>query len=428
MQKNILNMNKNIKNKLLILLGVVVIATAMDAGFYLGYQKGTETPKTITIQGVSNFEKGQPKNIDFSIFWEAWEKLKDKYVNQNFDDQELVYGAISGLVNSLEDPNTNFFPPSEAKKFQENVQGSFGGVGIEIDVRDNQLQVVSPLKDTPAEKAGLRAGDKILEVDEISTVGFNTDQAVDLIRGKVGTPVTLTIMRDSWSEPKDITITREIIEIPSLDWKMLDNGIAYIQLYNFYQNVDFNFYQAAASIYSQNPKGIILDLRDNPGGYLETSVNIAGWFLKPGELVVSEEFASGQKQQFKASGNGVFKDLPIVILVNGGSASASEILAGALRDNRKIELIGEKTFGKGTVQEIVPLTDNSSMKITVAHWLMPSGKLIEENGLVPDYEIKLTEDDIKNSRDPQFDKALEIIKPKIESTQKTLFDLDFLNI
>lgn len=421
-------MNKNIKNKLLILLGVVVIATAMDAGFYLGYQKGTETPKTITIQGVSNFEKGQPKNIDFSIFWEAWEKLKDKYVNQNFDDQELVYGAISGLVNSLEDPNTNFFPPSEAKKFQENVQGSFGGVGIEIDVRDNQLQVVSPLKDTPAEKAGLRAGDKILEVDEISTVGFNTDQAVDLIRGKVGTPVTLTIMRDSWSEPKDITITREIIEIPSLDWKMLDNGIAYIQLYNFYQNVDFNFYQAAASIYSQNPKGIILDLRDNPGGYLETSVNIAGWFLKPGELVVSEEFASGQKQQFKASGNGVFKDLPIVILVNGGSASASEILAGALRDNRKIELIGEKTFGKGTVQEIVPLTDNSSMKITVAHWLMPSGKLIEENGLVPDYEIKLTEDDIKNSRDPQFDKALEIIKPKIESTQKTLFDLDFLNI
>lgn len=405
------------------LVSLIIVATIAGASFYVGYQKGTEVPKTITVQGISNLEKGQPKNINFSIFWEAWEKLKDKYVNQTFDNQKLIYGAISGLVDSLGDPNTNFFPPSEAKKFLEDVEGSFGGIGIEIDVRDNQLQVVSPLKDTPAEKAGLRAGDKILEINATSTAGFSTNQAVDLIRGVVGTPVTLMIMRDNWSEPKDITITREIIEIPSLDWKMLDGEIAYIQLYNFYQNTEYNFYQTAASIYSQNPKGIILDLRDNPGGYLETSVNIAGWFLKPGELVVSEEFASGEKQQFKASGNGVYKDTPIVILVNGGSASASEILAGALRDNRKIELIGEKTFGKGTVQEVISLTDNSSMKITIAHWLMPSDKLIDKNGLTPDYEIKLTEDDIKNSRDPQFDKALEVIKPKIKDAQKSLFDL-----
>ena len=416
-------MNKSIKNNLLLLAGLIIIAAVSDSSFYFGYQKGTEKPQTIVIEGISGLEETKPEDVNFSIFWEAWKKLKDKYIEKNLNNQDLVYGAISGLVDSLKDPNTNFFPPSEAKKFQEDIQGSFGGVGIEIDIRKGQLLIVAPLKNTPAERAGLRAGDKILKVDGTSTAGFNLDEAVKLIRGEVGTKVTLTIMRDSWSEPKDIAITREIIQIPTLDWKMLDKDIAYIQLYNFYQNASFNFYQAAVSIYSQNPKAIILDLRNNPGGYLETAVEITGWFLKPGEIVVSEEFRSGQKQQFKASGNGIFKDLPLVILVNEGSASASEILAGALRDNRKIELIGKKTFGKGTVQEIMSLSDGSSMKVTIAHWLLPSGHMIEKNGLTVNYEIDLTEDDIKNNRDPQLDKAIEIIKNEIKKESfKTLFD------
>ena len=416
-------MNKSIKNNLLLLAGLIIIAAVAGSSFYFGYQKGTEKPQTIVIEGISGLEETRPEDVNFSIFWEAWKKLKDKYIEKNLNNQDLVYGAISGLVDSLKDPNTNFFPPSEAKKFQEDVQGSFGGVGIEIDIRSGQLLIVAPMKDTPAERAGLRAGDKILKVDGASTAGFNLDEAVKLIRGEVGIKVTLTIMRDSWSEPKDIAITREIIQIPTLDWKMLDKDIAYIQLYNFYQNASFNFYQVAVSIYSQNPKAIILDLSNNPGGYLETAVEITGWFLKPGEIVVSEEFCSGQKQQFKASGNGIFKDLPLVILVNEGSASASEILAGALRDNREIELIGKKTFGKGTVQEMVSLSDGSSMKVTIAHWLLPSGHIIEKNGLTVDYDVDLTEENIKNNRDPQLDKAIEVIKNEIKKDSfKTLLD------
>jgi len=417
-------MNKSIKNKLISLTGFIVILVIV-AGFSFesGYQKGIKNPQTIVIEGVSNAEKEKPEDVNFSIFWEAWQKLKDKYIDKNLNNQDLVYGAISGLVNSLKDPNTNFFPPSEAKKFQEDIQGSFGGVGIEIDIRKDQLLVVAPLKDTPAEKAGIRAGDKILKINNTLTSGLNLDEAVKLIRGEAGTKVTLTIMRDDWSEPKDIVLTREVIQIPTLDWKMIDKDIAYIQLYNFYQNANFNFYQAAASIYSKNPKGIILDLRNNPGGYLEAAVEISGWFLEPGKIVVSEEFRSGQKQEFKSLGNGVFKDVPLVVLVNEGSASAAEILAGALKDNRNIKLVGKKTFGKGTVQEIVPLSDGSSIKITIAHWLLPSGHLIEKNGLNPDYNVDLTEDDVKNNRDPQLDKAIEVIKNEIQKGSfKTLFD------
>ncbi|MFA5386420.1 MAG: S41 family peptidase [Candidatus Paceibacterota bacterium] len=416
-------MRKFIQKNLQSILTIIFIIVISGASFYFGYRKGVQVPATTTIQGVTNIDKGKPQGVDFSIFWETWQKLKDKYVDQNIDDQKLVYGAVTGLVNSLGDPHTNFFPPTDAQKFQEDVNGSFGGIGAEIDVRNNQLQIVAPMKGTPAEKAGLRSGDKILKVDDLITDGLTTDEAVKHIRGEAGTKVTLTIMRDGWSTSKEITITREIIEVPTLDWKILDNNIAYIHLYNFYQNSPSNFYQAAVEIYAKNPKAIIFDLRDNPGGYLEAATNISGWFLNTGDLIVSEQFRSGEKQEFKSSGNGAFKDTPIVLLVNEGSASASEILAGALRDDRKIELVGTKTFGKGTVQEVVALTDGSSLKVTIAHWLLPSGHVIEKNGLTPDYEVNLTEDDIKNGKDPQLDKAIEVANSKIQNGSfKTLFD------
>lgn len=413
-----LAIEKNIQS----ILTIIFIIVISGGSFYFGYKKGEEIPQTINIQGVTNLTNGEPKGIDFSIFWETWNQLKAKYVDQNIDNQKLVYGAISGLVNSLGDPHTNFFPPVDAQQFQEDVNGSFGGIGAEIDVRNNQLEIVAPIKNTPTEKAGLRSGDKILKIDDTITDGLTTDQAVRIIRGEPGTKVRLTIFRDSWSAPKEITLVRAIIEVPTLEWKMLDNNIAYINLYNFYQNAPSNFYQAAVEIYAKNPKAIIFDLRNNPGGYLEAATNISGWFLNTGDLIVSEQFRSGEKQEFKSSGNGVFKNLPIVLLVNGGSASASEILAGALRDDRKIPLVGEQTFGKGTVQEVVPLTDGSSLKVTIAHWLLPSGHVIEKNGLTPDYVVALTEDDIKNNRDPQLDKAIEVANSKIQSEPfETLF-------
>ncbi len=227
--------------------------------------------------------------------------------------------------------------------------------------------------------------------------------------------MVLTVLRSGWTKAKDISIVRNVIQVPTIDAKTFDNNIAYIHLYNFYEQAPIIFYQTAMKLATQNIKGVILDLRDNPGGYLDGAVNIAGWFLKSGEKVVSEEFASStQNQNFLSYGSGLFRNTPMVVLMNAGSASASEILIGAVKDNRGVKLVGEKTFGKGTVQELQTLRDGSMIKITVAHWRMPAGKLIDKNGLEPDYKVSLTDDDIKAARDPQLDKALEVLKSQIK--------------
>ncbi len=353
-------MPKIFKNRYFVIsLSIIVVVALVGGSFYFGYQEGTKKPQTVIVRGVANLDQGKPEAIDFSLFWEAWQMIKDKYVNASkLDNQSLLYGAITGLVGALKDQNSTFFPPTDAQKFNEDISGEFGGIGAEIGIKNNQLVIIAPLKDSPAEKAGLKASDQILQIDKTVTAGLTTDEAVKLIRGEKGTTVVLTIFRDGWDQPKEISITRDTIKVPTLDWKILDNNIAYIHLYNFYEQAPLLFYQALAEMVFKNPQGIILDLRDNPGGYLEAAVNLSGWFLKPGATVVSEEFASGEKQVYTSYGSGALKDMPIVLLVNEGSASASEILAGALRDNRGIKLIGQKTFGKGTVQELDTLRDN----------------------------------------------------------------------
>ncbi|PIY59529.1 S41 family peptidase [Candidatus Wolfebacteria bacterium CG_4_10_14_0_8_um_filter_37_11] len=401
-------------------LGIATIIVAIIAveAFYIGYDKGVKNPETVLIRGVANMDDGKPDAVDFNTFWQSWKILKEKYIDTGkIDNQTLVYGAISGLFDSLKDPNTVFMPPSDAKKFNEEISGEFSGVGMEIGIRNEQLVIISPLKDTPAEQAGLKAGDKIIKIDDKVSIEMAVDEAVKIIRGPRGTTVVLTIQRNGWSEPKEFSIVRDIIQIPTIDFEMKEDNIAYFHLYNFYENAPFLFYQSAIKAAMQNPKGVILDLRNNPGGYLEASVNLAGWFLEPGELVVAEEFGSGEKEEFRANNSGFFKDSPIVVLINEGSASASEILAGALRDNRGIKLIGKKSFGKGTVQELERLRDGSSIKITVAHWLMPNGGLIEKNGIAPDYEVNITEEDVKAGRDPQLEKAMEVLKQLITTNQ-----------
>jgi len=408
-------MNKIFKSRFFAIGVLVVVIIALVAGaFYFGYQQGMKNPQTVIIRGVANLEEGKIEAVDFGLFWDAWRVIKDKYVeSEKIDNQDFVYGAISGLLGSLKDPNSVFFPPSDAKKFNEDISGEFSGIGAEIGIKNDQLVIIAPLKDTPAERAGLRAEDKILKIGETSTVGLIVDEAVKLIRGERGTTVVLTILRNGWEKPEEISIIRDVIQVPTIDWKMLEGNIAYIHLYNFYEKAPFLFYQTAVEIIFKNPNGLILDLRDNPGGYLEAAVNLAGWFLKPGETVVSEEFRSGEKQIFKSHGTGLFKDIPIVILINEGSASASEILAGAIRDNLKVKLIGKKSFGKGTVQELASLKDNSLIKITIAHWRLPAGQLIEKNGLNPDYEVNLTDEDIKAGKDPQLDKAIEVLEAEL---------------
>ena len=363
----------------------------------------------------------QPEEIDFSLFWETWDVLGKKYVNpEEFNTQEMIYGAISGMIKSLDDPYTLFLKPEENKKFLEDVSGSFEGVGMEIGIRKGQLQVIAPLEGTPAQEAGLRAGDKIIKIDDTLTIDITIDEAVSIIRGPKGTEVTLTIFRDEWETTKEFKIKRAVIEIPFLSWELLastgdsggeENDIAYIKLYHFSEKADSGFSEAAIEVLNSPAKRIILDLRNNPGGYLEISRNIAGWFLEKEKVVVIEDFGGKKEQKInKAGGNSKLLDYPIVVLINEGTASASEILASALRDNRGVKLIGETSFGKGSVQELEMLSDDSSLKVTIAHWLTPNGQLIENVGLEPDIKVEMTEEDYNEDRDPQLDKAIEIIK------------------
>ena len=328
------------------------------------------------------------------------------------------------MVHSLGDPHTEFFNPEDGKKFEEDIQGNFGGIGAEIGTRDDHLTVISPLKGSPAEKAGLKPKDIILAINTSSTENLNVEEAIGFIRGEIGSKVTLTIFRDGWEKPRDFAIVRENIVIPTLEFEMKEGNIAYIRLDSFNANANLLFYKAIVQVLSNGSKGIVLDLRNDPGGYLQVAVDIAGWFLPRGTLVVKEVSKKSEEQKLFSSGNASLKDFPVVILVNSGSASASEILAGALRDHRGIKLIGETTFGKGTVQQIETLKDGSSIKITVANWVLPKGGIIEGKGLTPDYEIKLSDDDIDKDKDPQFDKAIEILKSEIKKNNDTLFKLD----
>ena len=403
-------------------VAVIIAAGVFGGGFYSGYQRGVQNPKEIIIRGVTNLEEDNNESVDFNLFWEAWDLIKNKYLkSKETDNQNLVYGAISGLVDSLGDPNSMFLPPEESNKFYEDITGEFGGIGAQIGIKNEQLVVIAPLKDNPAEKAGLRPGDNILKINDLDTTGISTEEAVMAIRGEVGTTVTLTIFREGWGKSREFSIVRDTIQVPTIDWEMRSlnsteggDNIAYVQLYNFSENASILFYKTAIEVFLKRPKGLILDLRSNPGGYLDVAVNLAGWFLEPNKLVAAEEFSSGEKQEFKSYGSGLFKNLPMVIIVDEGSASAAEILAGAIRDARGIKIVGKQSFGKGTVQELQPLKDGSTLKITVAHWLLPSGQLIEGNGLTPDYKVDLTEKDIEEGKDPQLEKAMEVLRSEIE--------------
>lgn len=410
-------MKKTIRNVKVVwwVLAAVAGAALLLSGFAAGFRYGKMFPENITVTELSGTAAGQPSSVNFGAFWQAWDVINKNYLKADkIAAQDKVYGAIGGLVGSLKDPYSVFFSPKDNKKFQEDVQGNFGGIGAEIGSKKNNIVVVAPIKDTPASRAGLLAGDVILAINSTSTDGMSVDEAVRLIRGPKGTKVTLSVFRENWDKPKDFEIIRDTIMVPTLDFSMKDGGVGYIQLYSFNANSEYLFYNALSKLASGGAKGMILDLRNNPGGYLDVAVNLGGWFFRKGTLVVTEESRNGEKEEFRASGNEVLADFPIVVLINGGSASAAEILAGSLRDNRKVKLVGEKSFGKGTVQQVISLSDGSTVKLTIARWVLSSGKVLENGGLDPDFEVKITDDDVKNKRDPQLDKALEIIKGEIK--------------
>lgn len=402
------------------LIVLVAIFVSFNLGSYWGESRILSRQAVIGLVGQGG-EK--PVKVDFSPFWRTWNIINEKYVADNGNnhstttkittDQDKVWGAISGLTNSLGDPYSVFLPPEKKKRFEDDIRGNFSGVGMEVGIKDEILTVISPLPDSPAKKAGIQAGDKVVKIDDRSTTGLSADEGVNLIRGDQGTKVRLTLIRGK-GEPFEVSIIRDIINVPTIDAKKLDNGIFEIKLYSFSATSPDLFRAALRQFVESGSNKLILDLRGNPGGFLDAAVDMASWWLPAGKPVVIEKHGGGVPDKiYRSAGYDIFNDkLKMVILVDRGSASASEILAGALSEYGKATLVGEKTFGKGSVQELIPVTSDSSLKLTIAKWFTPKGHSISINGLMPDISVPITEEDAKALRDSQRDKAIAILGGK----------------
>lgn len=405
-----------VKRYLLVALASILL---FSGGYWMGREGFKLEVKKLSRIQVSRELPPDKSALDFSLFWRIWDNLNAKYYDKSkLVPGKMIYGAIQGMVAAIGDPYTVFLPPTENKMINDDLKGSFEGVGIEIGYRGTQLAVIAPLPGTPAEKAGVKPGDYIIgikddgkEIDQ-GTSGVSLPEAVQMIRGRAGTKVTLTLLRDNTTDPIVKEITREKINVPSviLSYVGNDKSTAHIKVIKFGAETDSEWNKAVKEV-SDNPavKGLVLDLRNNPGGYLQGAVDIAAEFLPNGSVVVSEERGDGTKRDFKTDRYGLFNDLPTVVLVNGGSASASEILSGALRDQRNIKLVGEKTFGKGTIQEPEDLDNGAGIHITIAKWLTPKGTWVNGNGLEPDVKI---ENDPKTTEDEQLQKAIEVLFTK----------------
>lgn len=387
-----------------LLLGLAILGI----GFFAGRQSILPSER---VTGVYNIDGGITERVDFEPFWEVWNIINERHAGiDGIDQQAKVWGAIEGLAQSLDDPYSVFLPPEESRAFEEMISGSFGGVGMEIGKRDGLIVVIAPLKGTPAEQSGVRAGDAILKIDDTQANDLSVDEAVGLIRGEPGTPVTLTMFREGDTEPRVVSITRDTIVVPTLETEHRADGVFVISLHNFDANASGDFRKAMEAFAASRSDMLLLDLRGNPGGYLDAAVAIASYFIPAGEVIVSESTESGVGAVHRSKGYAQFnKPLSMVVLVDQGSASASEILAGALQEHGIATLVGEQTFGKGSVQELIPITSDTSLKLTVAQWLTPNGVSISDGGLTPDVVVSLSEEDILADRDPQLDAALEIL-------------------
>ena len=401
--------NKILKKLSYVVISLVIIGVILGIGIYVGYSNQPEINK---ITSVINKNPQVETTADFSTFWKVWNILNEKSIyTKKITDQDRVYGAISGLASSLGDPYTVFFPPKENKSFSEAIAGSFEGIGAEIGMKDDILTVIAPLKDSPAYKSGIKAGDKIIKINNVTTTNVTVDSAIDLIRGPQRTTVTLTILRLGENQTRDIVVTRDSIQIPTIDTELRPDGIFVIKFYSFSENSASLFRDALIKFINSKSNKLVLDLRGNPGGYLDSAVNIGSWFINEGDTIVSENSMDGSKPKvYTSHGPRLFNDkLKFVVLVDGGSASASEILAGALQEHGIATLVGEKTFGKGSVQELIKITDDTSLKVTVANWYTPNGISISLQGLEPDVKVPFTQQDLDAKKDPQMDKAVEIL-------------------
>lgn len=407
----------------LLLVGLLALML-ISSGFVAGYASHSllSHPSSAEASGAPAAEPSKEslqRSETFDLFWEAWGLIQRDFYGKLPDEKGMTYGAIRGVIRTLNDPDTALTDPQIAAISRADITGGFEGIGARVRMNEEgYLVVAQPFENQPAAKAGLSPGDIILEVDGTPVQGMDIYQAISLIRGPAGTEVQLLIQRLGEEEPFLVTIIRSKIEIPTVQAKILAGDVAYLRLNDFHGRAIAQARRALRSLLDQDPVGLILDLRDNPGGLLDTAVDVSSLFLKPDQVILIELRKDEEKKTYRAKGRPLALDIPLVVLINGGSASASEIVAGALQDNSRGVLLGEPTFGKGSVQLPHQLSDGAELRVTIAQWLTPSGHALRNgNGLLPDIPVPMTSQDFQAGRDPQLNRALEYFTSEQKSDQ-----------
>ncbi len=405
--------NKTLRSVLIVFVALVLVVCAFGGGFVVGNffpaLKPVFVPTLPATPGDN--QGGTPTDLQsqFAPFWQAWDLVHQNYVDQPVDDTKLVQGSIRGMMDALGDPHSGYWTPQETTDANMSMQGEYDGIGAYVDTRGDYLTITKPISGYPAEQAGLQMGDQIIAVDGTDVTGMDPDLVrMTKVMGPAGTDVHLTIHREGVDQPLEFTITRAHIVIPSVTSKMLDNNIAYIQITVFGDNTASNFHDQLSQLIAQNPSGMILDLRDNGGGYLDAGIAIASEFIDHG-VIVTEQYGDGTKDPHNATPGGLATTIPLVVLVNGNTASASEIVSGAIQDDGRGKLVGVLTYGKGSVQNWIPLSDGGTARITIAKWLTPNGRTIDKIGLTPEVVVTMTQDDYTAGRDPQLDAAVQLL-------------------
>jgi len=393
-------------SKILVGCGIAVLLVGcLGVGFLAGR---VSTNLSLNLPSATTTTSSTSTEDLFKPFWEAWQIVHDEYLVQPVDDEKMMQGAIRGMMNSLGDQHSAYMDPVEYSDATAPLEG-YSGIGAWVNTEGEFLTITEPMKGSPAETAGVKAGDQIIAIDGVDMTGTLPELARQKVLGPAGTQVVLTIKRESVEQPFDVTVTRAQITIPSTEYKMIDNNIAYIRLNAFSNTTGDELRAALEELLAQNPKGLILDLRYNSGGYLDAAIQVGSEFLSDG-VVAYEEYGNGTRDTFNVTGDGIATQIPMVVLVNEWSASASELVAGALQDRGRAQLVGVTTYGKGTVQNWIALSENEgAVRVTIARWLTPDSRNVTGTGLTPDVDVKISDADAQAGIDTQLNRALEIL-------------------